>query len=125
MFLAATFQEGKIPFMSKSFDGVKCGYKNTKGENVIPEDFQFADEFENGKALAIQNDEVVYINGKGKVVEVVKDFETILDAFHFARWFDINFSYNRLKFYLKEAASADPNYDMDDWDEDMEDLFED
>lgn len=80
-FLARTFSEELIPVGKEVDEDLICGYMNTKGEEVIPFNYEFATGFHEGKAYVMKNEEVYSIDHKGTIIEKIEDPKIIKRLF--------------------------------------------
>jgi hypothetical protein len=74
-FLEETFSEGLMPVAKGNGLKVKCGFINTKGEEVLPLEYDYVEGFIDGEAYVIKDFKLLVIDKKGEVLE-----EETLDA---------------------------------------------
>lgn len=75
IFLEETFSEGLMPVAKGNDLKAKCGFINTKGEEFLPFEYDYAEGFIDGTAYVLKNKKLLEINKKGEVLE-----EETLDA---------------------------------------------
>lgn len=82
-FLEETFSEGLMPVAKGNSLKAKCGFINTKGEEVLPFEYDYAEGFIDGEAYVIKDFKFLVIDKKGEVLEEeildVDDIEEYLD----------------------------------------------
>lgn len=82
-FLEETFSEGLMPVAKGNSLKAKCGFINTKGEEVLPFEYDYAEGFIDGEAYVIKDLKFLVIDKKGEVLEEeildVDDIEEYLD----------------------------------------------
>lgn len=90
IFIEEEFSEGLMPVAKGKELSVKCGYVNTKGEVVIPFEYDIAEGFIDGTATAIKDKSLmVVLNTKGEIIEqetidpedLEEELEDFLDIF--------------------------------------------
>ena len=87
--LEETFEEGLMPAAKGNDLKAKCGFINTKGEEVLPFEYDYAESFIDGTAYVIKDKKLLVIDKKGNVLEEesidseeLEDYlEDILDIF--------------------------------------------
>ena len=72
IFIEETFSEGLMPVAKGNDLKAKCGFVNTKGEEVIPFEYDYAEGFIDGTAYVIKDKKLLEIDKKGKVLEEEK-----------------------------------------------------
>lgn len=78
-FLEDQFSDNLIPVIRKNGRQFVVGYMNTKGEEVIPFEYQYGLGFENGNAVVMKDNKVYNINTKGKILGEVSSSEILMD----------------------------------------------
>lgn len=68
-FLEETFSEGLMPVAKGNSLKAKCGFINTKGEEVLPFEYDYAEGFIDGEAYVIKDKKLLVIDKKGNVLE--------------------------------------------------------
>lgn len=76
-FLDCEFVENLIPVIKKQGRTLSTGYLNTKGEEAIPFDFQYAMPFEDGVAIVLKDNKIYSINTKGEIIKEETSVEII------------------------------------------------
>lgn len=79
-FLEEEYADNLIPVIKKVNATYKCGFVDTKGNEVIPFDYDLAEGFVDGKAMVLQKKKVYVIDTKGQVLEEVADAEDMLES---------------------------------------------
>ena len=69
IFLEEEFSEGLMPVAKGNDLKAKCGFINTKGEEVLPFEYDYAESFIDGTAYVIKDKKFLVIDKKGKVLE--------------------------------------------------------
>lgn len=72
IFLEEEFSEGLMPAAKGNDLKAKCGFINTKGEEVLPFEYDYAESFIDGTAYVIKDKKFLVIDKKGKVLEEEK-----------------------------------------------------
>lgn len=72
IFLEEEFSEGLMPVAKGSDLKAKCGFINTKGEEALPFEYDYAESFIDGTAYVIKDKKFLVIDKKGKVLEEEK-----------------------------------------------------
>ena len=83
VFLEEEFSEGLIPVAKGNDLKAKCGFINTKGEEVLPFEYDYAESFIDGTAYVIKDKKFLVIDKKGKVLE-----EETIDADELEEYID-------------------------------------
>lgn len=69
IFLEETFSEGLMPIAKGNDLKAKCGFINTKGEEVLPFEYDYAESFIDGEAYVVKDKKLLLIDKKGNVLE--------------------------------------------------------
>ena len=83
VFLEEEFSEGLMPVAKGNDLKAKCGFINTKGEEVLPFEYDYAESFIDGTAYVIKDKKFLVIDKKGKVLE-----EETIDADELEEYLD-------------------------------------
>jgi hypothetical protein len=67
--LEETFEEGLMPAAKGNDLKAKCGFINTKGEEVLPFEYDYAESFIDGTAYVVKDKKLLLIDKKGNVLE--------------------------------------------------------
>ena len=86
-FLEEEFSHGLMPVLKESGFKSVVGYIDTKGNEVIPFEYQYGTAFYEGCALVLKNNKVYKINTEGEVIEQERSTDTILDLLEDADMF--------------------------------------
>ena len=78
-FLEEQFSNDLIPVIKESGRKLVVGYINTKGEEIIPFEYQYGLGFEEGNAIVMKDNKVYNINTKGEVLGEESSSEILLD----------------------------------------------
>ena len=83
IFLEEEFSEGLMPVAKGNDLKAKCGFINTKGEEALPFEYDYAESFIDGTAYVIKDKKFLVIDKKGKVLE-----EETIDADELEEYID-------------------------------------
>lgn len=83
VFLEEEFSEGLMPVAKGNDLKAKCGFINTKGEEALPFEYDYAESFIDGTAYVIKDKKFLVIDKKGKVLE-----EETIDADELEEYID-------------------------------------
>lgn len=100
-FLDFCFVDNLIPVIKKQGRALSTGYINTKGEEAIPFDLQFAMPFEDGVAIVMKDNKVYSINTKGEILKEETSVDIIEEILEEAADY-YDFSTSVLKMLLGE-----------------------
>lgn len=83
IFLEEEFSESLMPVAKGNDLKAKCGFINTKGEEALPFEYDYAESFIDGTAYVIKDKKFLVIDKKGKVLE-----EETIDADELEEYID-------------------------------------
>lgn len=86
-FLSDQFSDNLIPVIRENGRKIVVGYLNTKGEEIIPFEYQYGLGFENGNAVVMKDNKVYNINTKGEILGEVSSSEILIDFLEEAEYY--------------------------------------
>ena len=105
-FLEDQFSENLIPVIREQNNKLMVGYLNIKGEEVIPFEYQYGLNFEDGTALVMKDFKVYKINTKCTLLGEEKESEILIDFIDDAKEY-VTFTGNILIQLLGKDAFED------------------
>ena len=86
-FLEEQFSDNLIPVIKEQGRKMVVGYMDTKGEEIIPFEYQYGLGFENGNAVVMKDNKVYNINTKGEILGEVSSSEILIDFLEDAKYY--------------------------------------